>query len=88
MVGRQRAAQFLGEDIGQGTDAGIEDDVADLAHRLLFHVRQFLERHRFAHHQAHDVQALIFREHQNRFGIEGAGEVLAHAAYAQAVVVA
>jgi hypothetical protein len=72
--------QFLLENIGQGADAGVEDDVADLAHGFLFHLGQFLERHRLAHHQAHDFQAFILGEHEDGLGLERALVVLADAA--------
>src|SRR5471032_1649016 len=88
VVDRQRTLQLMLEDVGQRADAGIEDDVADLAHGLLFHLRQLLQRHGLADHQADDFQAFILGEHEDGLGFEGALVVLADAADARVLVVA
>src|SRR5471032_3286489 len=88
VVDRQRTLQLMLEDVGQRADAGIEDDVADLAHGLLFHLRQLLQRHGLADHQADDFQAVILGEHEDGLGFEGALVVLADAADARVLVVA
>src|SRR5476651_93458 len=80
VVDRQRTLQLMLEDVGQRADAGVQDDVADLAHGLLLHLRQLLQRHGLADHQAHDLEAFILGEHEDGLGLESALVVLADAA--------